>query len=197
MLHALGVGLRTEDVDGLVIRRAVSLQAFVALLSIVESRCHSVDAQEWRLDELGGGPFAGLDGVGGFDVAVHFMESMILFRRELPFAREFLPSRTLKPTLSQSNICVNTFATCMLRSRRMILGCHYTNGVDGRRRERGSHFGGVFNFLREVVRCQVTFSRRSEDIQWVEVECFVGGVIQPPKSAPQARGDDPEIVQSH
>jgi hypothetical protein len=75
VLHALGVGLRTEDIDHLVVGRTVGFEAFVALLAVVESGCHSMDAHEWRLDELGGGPFAGLDGVGGLDVAVHFMES--------------------------------------------------------------------------------------------------------------------------
>jgi hypothetical protein len=46
VLHALGVGLGTEDVDGLVVRRAVCLQALVALLAVVEGRCHSMDAEE-------------------------------------------------------------------------------------------------------------------------------------------------------
>jgi hypothetical protein len=75
VLHALGVRLRTEDIDRLVVGRTVSLKTFVALLAVVEGGCHAMDAHEWRLNELGGGPFAGLDGVGRFDVAVHFMES--------------------------------------------------------------------------------------------------------------------------
>lgn len=46
VLHALGVLLRAEDVDGLVVRRAVSLQALVTLLTVVESGRHSMDAKE-------------------------------------------------------------------------------------------------------------------------------------------------------
>ena len=46
VLHALGVGLGTEDVDGLVVRRAVCLEALVALLAVVETGCHAVDAHE-------------------------------------------------------------------------------------------------------------------------------------------------------
>jgi hypothetical protein len=47
VLHALGVGLGTEDVDSLVVRGAVGLEAFVALLAVVQSRCHAMDAEEW------------------------------------------------------------------------------------------------------------------------------------------------------
>ena len=61
VLHTLGILLRTEDVDGLVVRGAVGFQALVALLAVVEAGCHAVDTHERRLDELRGGPFAGLD----------------------------------------------------------------------------------------------------------------------------------------
>jgi hypothetical protein len=44
VLHALCVGLRTEDVDGLVVGRTVGFKTFVALLSVVEGGCHSMDA---------------------------------------------------------------------------------------------------------------------------------------------------------
>jgi hypothetical protein len=128
VLHALGVGLGTEDIDGLVVGRTVSLKAFVALLAVIEGGCHSMDAQEGRLYELRCGPFASLDGVGGFDVAVHFMVSTTLFKEDLHL-QDILPSRTLKPTLSQSDICVTT------RLRWKTWGCYYTNCVDGRRRE--------------------------------------------------------------
>lgn len=46
VLHALSVLLGTEDVDGLVVRGAVGLQSLVALLAVVETRCHAVDAHE-------------------------------------------------------------------------------------------------------------------------------------------------------
>ena len=70
VLHALGVLLGTEDVDRLVVGCAVGLQALVALLAIVETWGHAMDAHEGRLDELRSGPFAGLDGIGGFDMAI-------------------------------------------------------------------------------------------------------------------------------
>jgi hypothetical protein len=46
VLHALGVLLRAEDVDGLVVGSAVRLQSLVALLAIVEAGCHSMDTHE-------------------------------------------------------------------------------------------------------------------------------------------------------
>ena len=46
VLHALRIRLGTEDVDSLVVGRAVGLQALVALLAVVEGRCHSMDAEE-------------------------------------------------------------------------------------------------------------------------------------------------------
>lgn len=70
VLHALSILLRAEDVDGLVVRGTVSLQTLVALLAVVEARRHAMDTHEGRLDKLRSSPFAGLDGVGGFDVAV-------------------------------------------------------------------------------------------------------------------------------
>ena len=63
MLHALSVLLWAEDVDGLVIRRAVGFHALVALLAVVQAGCHAMDVQERRSDECGSRPFAGLDGV--------------------------------------------------------------------------------------------------------------------------------------
>ena len=70
MLHALGVLVRAEDVDGLVIGRAVGFHAFVALLAVVQAGRHAVDAEEGGFDERWLGPLAGLLGVGTFDVAV-------------------------------------------------------------------------------------------------------------------------------
>ena len=46
MLHTLGILLRAEDVDGLVVRGAVGFEALVALLAVVETGCHAVDAHE-------------------------------------------------------------------------------------------------------------------------------------------------------
>lgn len=70
MLHAFGIHVWTEDGDGRVVGGAEGLETFVALLAVVETRSHAVDAEVGRGDELGGGPFACLLGVGGFDVAV-------------------------------------------------------------------------------------------------------------------------------
>lgn len=63
MLHALGVLVWAEDVDSLVVGRAVGFHALVALLTVVEARCHAMDAEKRRGDECGSRPFAGLDGV--------------------------------------------------------------------------------------------------------------------------------------
>jgi hypothetical protein len=46
VLHALGVLLGTEDVDGLVVGGAVGFQALVALLAVVEAGGHAVDSHE-------------------------------------------------------------------------------------------------------------------------------------------------------
>lgn len=46
VLHTLGVLLRTEDVDGLVVRGAIGLQSLVALLTVVEAGCHAMDTHE-------------------------------------------------------------------------------------------------------------------------------------------------------
>jgi hypothetical protein len=46
VLHTLGVLLRAENVDGLVVRGAVGFQSLVALLAVVEAGCHAVDTHE-------------------------------------------------------------------------------------------------------------------------------------------------------
>ena len=46
VLHTLGILLRAEDVDGLVVRGAVGFEALVALLAVVETGCHAVDVHE-------------------------------------------------------------------------------------------------------------------------------------------------------
>jgi hypothetical protein len=68
VLHALGILLGPEDVD-LTVWCAESLETFVALLAVVQSWGHAVDAEKRVLDEDGGRPFACLDGVVRFDVA--------------------------------------------------------------------------------------------------------------------------------
>lgn len=70
MCEPSGVFGRAEDCDG-VVGRAERLHAFVGLLTVVETGGHAVDG------EVGGGyegwfcPFAGVDRVVGFDVAVY------------------------------------------------------------------------------------------------------------------------------
>lgn len=70
MLHTTGVHVRAEDGNGGVVGGAEGFEALVALLAVVEAWGHAVDAEVRGGDEGGGGPFAGLFGVGGFDVAV-------------------------------------------------------------------------------------------------------------------------------
>lgn len=72
MLHAFGIHVWTEDGDGGVVGSTEGLETFIALLAVVETGSHAVDAEVGRGDELGSGPFASLLGVGGFDVAVYW-----------------------------------------------------------------------------------------------------------------------------
>jgi hypothetical protein len=54
---------------------AESLQSFVALLAVVQTGCHAVEAQEGVFHELWGGPLARVFAVAGFDVAVDFADA--------------------------------------------------------------------------------------------------------------------------
>lgn len=53
------------------------LHAFIGLLTVIETRSHTVDVYEWRRDKLRGGPL-GAGGVGevGFNMAVDWEISM-------------------------------------------------------------------------------------------------------------------------
>jgi hypothetical protein len=75
MLHALCVLLGSEDVDRLVVGAAESFETFIALLAVVKAGSHTMEAEEGRCDELGGGPFARLLRVVAFDVAVDFADA--------------------------------------------------------------------------------------------------------------------------
>ena len=70
VLHAACIHARTEDGDGRVVGGTEGFETLVALLAVVETGGHAVDAQVGRGDEFGGGPLACLFRVGGFDVAV-------------------------------------------------------------------------------------------------------------------------------
>jgi hypothetical protein len=82
VLHTTGVHVRTEDRNGRVVGSAEGFEAFVALLAVVEAWGHAVDAEVWGGDEGGGGPFAGLFGVGGLDVAVDWYRLLEVWTRE-------------------------------------------------------------------------------------------------------------------
>ena len=125
MLHALRVLLGPEDVDGLVVRGAEGFEAFVALLAVVQTGRHAVQAEEGVLDEFGRGPLPGRFAVVGFDVAVDFADAEA---DVVPVWRD-----------------VNLMSPWMC----ILMGCRYclTNGVDGRRGEIGSH-GQVYGVVR-------------------------------------------------
>jgi hypothetical protein len=77
VLHTASIHIRTENGDGRVVGSAEGFETFVALLAVVEAWGHAVDAEVWGGDEGGGGPFSGLFGVGGFDVAVDWEDGLL------------------------------------------------------------------------------------------------------------------------
>jgi hypothetical protein len=70
MLHPFRVRVRAEDVDAFVVGIPERLEAFVALLPVVQRRRHAVQTQEWVGDEFGLGPDPGAEGVRARDMAV-------------------------------------------------------------------------------------------------------------------------------
>lgn len=70
VLHAGGIAVGAENLDGRVAGCAEGLEALVDLLAVVEGGCHAVDTDEGVGDELQGRPFPGLVGVAGLDVAI-------------------------------------------------------------------------------------------------------------------------------
>lgn len=75
MLHALGVHGGAEEGDAVIFRRTERLETLVALLAVIQTGCHTMYPEEGVLDKLGGGPFAGGDGVGRRDVAVDLADA--------------------------------------------------------------------------------------------------------------------------
>lgn len=75
VLHADGVAVGAEDLDGGVTRGAEGLEPLVGLLAVVEGRGHAVYADVRVGDELERGPLAGLVRVVGLDVAVDWREN--------------------------------------------------------------------------------------------------------------------------
>jgi len=59
-----------------VIRRSESFQAFISLLAIVETRGHAMETKEWVGNEGWRRPFASLDAVVGFDVAINYFDML-------------------------------------------------------------------------------------------------------------------------
>lgn len=71
MLETEGILLGTED-GYFVIWCAEGFEAFVGLLTVVETWGHAVDFEEGVGDEFWGGPYSCFDAVMGFDVAVYW-----------------------------------------------------------------------------------------------------------------------------
>ena len=97
--HSFCVGHCAED-SYLVVRCSECFDAFKGLLGIVQGRCHAVDAEVGVLDELGFAPLAGLRVVVGFDMAIDCMNGKLRFN--VTNACSYMPSRTMKPILLQS-----------------------------------------------------------------------------------------------
>ena len=97
--HSFRVGHGTED-GYLFVWCSECFYAFKGLLTIVQGRCHAVYAEVGVLDELGFAPFAGLRVVVGFDMAIDCIGRKLRVNRSIVFS--YMPSRTLKPMLSQS-----------------------------------------------------------------------------------------------
>lgn len=72
MLHSLGILLRAEDSNGVVVGSSAGFQAFVALHAIVETRGHAVQAEERVCNKGRWSPLSSFGGVGGLDMAVDF-----------------------------------------------------------------------------------------------------------------------------
>lgn len=70
MLHAQGVTIGAEDLDGGVAGGPEGFETLVGLLAVVEGRGHAMDADEGVADEFGGRPLTSFLGPVGFDVAV-------------------------------------------------------------------------------------------------------------------------------
>lgn len=104
VLHAGGVAVGAEDLDGGVAGCAEGLEALVNLLTIVEGGRHAVETDEGVGDELQGRPFAGLLGVVGLDVAIDCStrRTCQLMGEQAIGTLIDLPSCMRKPMLAQS-----------------------------------------------------------------------------------------------
>ena len=97
--HSFCIGRGAEDGD-LIICCSKCFDTFKSLLGVVQSRCHAMDAEVGVLDELGFVPFAGLSVVVGFYMAIDCITCKP--RANTNTECSHMPSRTLKPMLSQS-----------------------------------------------------------------------------------------------
>lgn len=75
VVHAARVHVGAKEADAAVVGGAEGLEAFVALLAVVEARGEAVDREEGGDDELGRGPFACFDVVVRLDVTVDFADA--------------------------------------------------------------------------------------------------------------------------
>ena len=97
--HSFCVGNSTED-GYLVIWCSECFDSLKCLLAIIQCRCHAVYAEIGILDELGLAPFSDPDAVVRFDMAIDCVGRKL--RIYATTVSSHMPSRTLKPMLSQS-----------------------------------------------------------------------------------------------
>lgn len=72
MLHPLGILLRSENANCVVVGSSGRLHAFIALHSVIETGSHAVQAKERIRNEGGRSPLSRRLAPGGLDMAIHF-----------------------------------------------------------------------------------------------------------------------------
>ena len=117
MSHSFCIGHGAED-GYLIIWGSKCFDTFKSLLGVVQGRCHAMDTEVGVLDELGFAPFAGLGVVVGFYMAIDCI--ICKPRVNMNTKCSHMPSRTLKPMLSQS---AELSATAMKLGSRLQYQC--------------------------------------------------------------------------
>ena len=116
MSEAGGVFLWTEDSD-VVVGAAKGLHTLVSLLSVIENRCHAMEAKIGVGDEGWRRPLACLNTVMRFDVAVDCIcQPLCSLRGDGMLGRKGRPSRTRKPMFDQSMVLTGGGGNAMARS---------------------------------------------------------------------------------
>ena len=71
MLHTFGVVARAEDGDLVIVGSAKGFEAFVALLAVVKSGRHAMQAEKGVFDKGRCGPLAGAFAIVRFDMTIN------------------------------------------------------------------------------------------------------------------------------